>query len=162
MSKAWGVFMGLVVLSAGLVLVPSCNKRPSQTESEGAKAALQAYVTKSFAVKSLEDRGALEDLLTGSARQRMSGWSDEQFMTAFLDKRRKFERLLVKEVKVVSPGEAVITYELTFSDVTDPKAPARETSKKIATLVRDGEAWQIREVKNLKLLIEYENELSLP
>jgi hypothetical protein len=147
-----GVFLGL---GAGL----GCNRGPSS--SDDPKAFLQEYISQSFTVSTLKDREVLAHYLTGPAKNRLVAWSDEQFMDAFIQSKRQFVRLIFTEVKTVSPKEVAITYELTFLD-QGKGHDAKVTNKKLAQLVREQDRWFIAEVRNVKELIEYKNELSLP
>jgi hypothetical protein len=65
------------------------------------------------------------------------------------------------EVRNPSPQDAMITYELTYLDQSKGH-DAKVTHKKTAELSRKDERWLISEVKNLKEMIEYKNEMSLP
>lgn len=125
------------------------------------KQQLTDYIAKSFSVKSEADRKDLAVYLTGDAKRRLLLWSDEQFREAFIDSKRKFIRLAFYDVKTPNKVETNITYELTYQDSNSPKG-AKITNRKLCMLTKEGEAWLIREVKNIKETVEYENEMSLP
>jgi hypothetical protein len=125
------------------------------------KARLTDYINTSFNVKDIKDKEKLVEYLTGSAKNRLVAWSDEQFRQAFVDTKRKFSKLTVKEVKNLSPTETNITYELSYLDQTRG-IDAQVTNKKMSTLTQENGKWYIKEVKNIKEVVEYQNELSLP
>ncbi len=125
------------------------------------KEVLEAYITKSFSIKTPEDKKDLIVFLGGEAKERLTLWSDEQFEEAFIDSKRKFKKLLFKETKKVSEEEVNIIYELSYSDNKDDGS-VNVTYKKLCRLMLEDGAWKIFQVKNIKELIEYENEMSLP
>ncbi len=152
------VMLQMAVLSA------SCTPQPKGADDP--KGRLNDYISHSFAVKSVDDRKALASFLTGDARARIEGWSDEQFRQAFIDSKRQFIKLAFKESKNVSPDEVSITYEITFDTrYNDPQGKptdARITNRKLAQMVRKEGKWYVTDVKNIRELVEYKNELSLP
>jgi hypothetical protein len=154
LSSLLGVFL-LVSLSC----LGGCKRR-ALDENDPAKR-LAAYISASFNIKEARDRDKLTDYLTGSAKSRLSAWSDEQFRQAFVDGKRTFLKLLIRESKQVSPQEMNITYELVYLDQTRG-SDAKVTNKKMSVMVLENGRWFIKEVKNLKELVEYKNELALP
>lgn len=146
----WGA--GLLALSA--VALSACDK--GRFPSSDPRQRLSDYISRSFSVKSEKDREELLGFLSGPSKIRLAAWSDEQFRQAFIDSKRTFGKLVYTEVKNSAPGEAQITYELTFSDQehgTDTKV----TQKRLAHLVQENGVWMIREVRNIKELVEYKN-----
>jgi hypothetical protein len=129
--------------------------------SNDPKQRLKEYISKSFSVRTVQDRAELLTYLTGSAKTRLGAWSDEQFREAFIDSKRQFIKLSFPETKSVSPIEAHITYELTYLDQGKGK-DAKVMNKKLCSLVQQQGQWMITEVRNIKELIEYRNEMSLP
>lgn len=150
----------LILLLSWVFIGVACTtgKTPSQ---EDAKSRLSNYISKTFQVQKIEDRTTLESFLTGEAKQRMVSWDDEQFLRAFLDSKRKFEKLAFKEVQRINDQEVAITYELTYLD-KNAKKDIRMTNKKMAYLTRENDVWYIKDVKNIKLLVEYQDEMTLP
>lgn len=129
------------------------------------KGRLTEYISRSFSIKSPEDRKLLLNYLTGDVKSRLSGWSDDQFREAFIDSKREFIKLAFREVKEISPVEVQITYELTYMDQGKGHEKAREakvTNKKLCQLVYEQGRWYISDVRNIKELVEYKNELALP
>ena len=130
------------------------------------KKRLQDYISESFNIKNTEGRKLLESFLTGEARSRLAAWSDEQFRKAFVDSKRQFVKLVFREVKNVSPHEVHVVYELTYMDQShgDPAKPSdtKVTAKKLCELIQENEKWFIKEVRTIKELVEYKNEMSLP
>ncbi len=148
--------VGLVVL---LALAASCSGRRSGGNDP--KGRLQDYISMSFSVGDVSDRDALGRFLVGPAKIRLAAWSDDQFRAAFLNNKRQFVKLVFSEVRNLSPEQVNVTYELTFLDQTKGY-DAKVTQKKMAQLVLQKDQWLISEVRNLKELIEYKNEMSLP
>jgi hypothetical protein len=161
MFNRWnGSFLGLLLfLSTGLI---SCTSSPEYGSDP--KGRLTEYVSRSFSVKAIEDKKALLAFLTGGVKTRLEGWSDDQFREAFVDSKRKFEKLLIREVKPISKSEVQITYELTFHDLGKGKEnqvhESKVTNKKLCQMVLENDTWYISDVRNIKELIEYQNELS--
>lgn len=127
---------------------------------------LNEYISQSFAVKGPEDRARLAGFLTGDAKTRLESWSDDQFRQAFVESKRQFVKLAFKEQKSVSADEVSVTYELSYHDnhVDAQGKPhdAKITNRKLAQMVRKDGQWLIQEVRNIKELVEYKNEMSLP
>ena len=144
----------------GLCLVQVACTKNSNTPV-GPKDRLAEYVSKSFDVKSIQDRKVLEEYLTGPAKQRLQAWSDDQFEQAFVEVKRKKEKLAFKEIKSVSESEVNITYEVSYTD-KGKEHVALVTNRKVSTLVKEGDLWFIKDVKNLRELVEYQDEMSLP
>jgi hypothetical protein len=160
----WAAGLFLAAISIG---GPGCVKKPEGTDDP--KRRLNEYISESFAVRGAQDRARLSAYLTGDAKTRLQSWSDEQFQQAFVDAKRKFVKLAFKEAKTVSADEVGITYELTYtSDIADPRGKGQEahnakvTNRKLAQMVRRNGQWYISDVRNIKELVEYKNELSLP
>ncbi len=122
---------------------------------------LETYIKVSFGARELDDKKRMEELLTGDTRNRLTAWSDEQFTKAFIDSKKRFLGLKVIESKKVSEDEVALTYELSFQEGVPQKA-ANITQKKLCAVVREGEAWKIKEVRSIRESIEYLNEFSLP
>jgi len=131
---------------------------------DDAKHQLTEYISHSFSVKGPDDRQQLLSYLTGEAKTRLAAWSDEQFRQAFIENKRQFLNLLIREQKTVSPSEFEITYEISYLDRSkgDAKGETKITNKKLAQLHQEGGKWLISDVRNIKDLIEYRNEMSLP
>lgn len=152
---------GIVAVAMTVVLTSIAGCSSSRRTADDPKAFLQDYISQSFAVNQVRDRDVLIRYLTGAAKTRLAAWSDEQFVEAFINSKRQFVKLAFSEVKTQNPREVAITYELTYLDQSKGH-DAKVTHKKFAQLVRSDEKWLISEVRNLKELIEYKNEMSLP
>ncbi len=155
-----GLFFITIALFSHLL---GCTSKPDATSGSAndPKNRLNEYISKSFSVKSLEDRQTLATYLTGEARNRLSAWSDEQFRQAFIESKRQFLKLAFREVKNHSPTEVQITYELSYIDQSKGH-DAKVTNKKFCQMVSENGNWLIRDVQNIKELIEFKDELSLP
>ena len=122
---------------------------------------LESYIQASFNVKDAQDKKKMEDLLTGDTKQRLSVWSDEQFLKAFVETKKKFGSLRILETKKVSDQEVALTYELSFREGEKDNL-AQITQRKLCTLVLLDGGWKIKEVRSQRESIEYLKELSLP
>lgn len=149
---------------AWLAVLGACT--PKQEGQDDPKRRLNEYISQSFAIKAPQDRAQLASYLTGDAKTRLESWSDEQFRQAFMDSKRQFVKLAFKEVKPVSADEVSITYELTYqSNYADAQGKAHDakiTNRKLAQMIHEKNQWFITEVRNIKELVEYKNEMSLP
>jgi hypothetical protein len=122
---------------------------------------LESYIQISFNATGIEDKKKMEDLLTGDTKQRLLLWSDEQFLKAFIESKKKFQSLKVLENKKVNDQEYALTYELSFQDGPPDKA-AQITQRKLCSIVQQDGGWRIKEVRSIRESIEYLKELSLP
>ncbi len=147
------ILLGLLLAGIGCTKAPVLSPEPVDI--------LKAYIDKSFNIRNTEDRKTLEGYLTGDVKKRLEAWSDEQFKKAFVGSKRKFAKMAIKETQSVSPSEVTITYEIAYQDEGEQHR-ARVTNKKMSYLQKMADGWKIREVKNLKELIEYQDEMSLP
>jgi hypothetical protein len=150
-----------VVSVCALLAVFSGSCTRDRDISQDPKRRLTEYISKSFAVSGVGDKKMLESYLTGDARARLAAWSDEQFEAAFIRAKRQFVKLVVRETKKVANEEVNITYELTYLD-QGKGLDVRVTNKKLCTMVLEQGKWLIREVRNVKELIEYRNEMTIP
>lgn len=146
------------IISIVLLALTACT---SDVEDSSPGKALESYVNISFNAKGIEDKAKMEELLTGDTKSRLGSWSAEQFLKSFVESRRKFKSLRILDSKKVSDSETVLTYELAFQEGPTEKLVA-VTQKKICTLVKEGDAWRIKEVRSVRESIEYLNELSFP
>lgn len=154
--------MRLNFKSATLVLVFMClTSCTEKTDDQTPGKTLESYIQASFNVKGVEDKKKMEDLLTGDTKQRLSVWSDEQFLKAFVETKKKFGSLKILENKKVNEQEVALTYELSFREGEKEKL-AQITQRKLCTLVFQDGGWKIKEVRSQRESIEYLQELSLP
>jgi hypothetical protein len=147
----------LKVVLALLMLAGCTSKVDDQTPAK----TLESYIQASFNVQGIQDKVKMENLLTGDTKQRLSVWSDEQFLKAFIETKKKFGTLKILENKKVNEQEVVITYELSFREGEKEKQ-AQITQRKLCTLVLIEGGWKIKEVRSQRESIEYLSELSLP
>jgi hypothetical protein len=152
------IFLGTILLA--------CSCTQFRGEAGDPKKRLTAYISKSFSIKDVEERKELMAYLSGDVKTRLERWSDEQFREAFLELKREFLKLSFKEVKLISPSEAEITYEVSFIEQGNAKNSgkheAKITNKKLCRMIMEKGQWYISEVRNIKELVEYKDELSLP
>jgi hypothetical protein len=146
-----------------VLLMAACTPKPEGQEDP--KRRLNEYISQGFAVRGPEDRGRLLSYLTGEAKTRLQSWSDEQFRAAFIDSKRQFVKLAFKEFKPVSPDEANITYELTYlapyPNGEGETRDAKVVNRKLAQLVRKDGQWLITEVRSIREVVEYKDEMTV-
>jgi hypothetical protein len=142
-----------------LFFIASCTQHAGTKDDP--KGRLTEYISRSFSVKGMDDRQELVAFLTGDAKARLLAWSEDQFRAAFIDSKRQFVKLAISEVKSISQTETSITYELTYIDQAKGK-DAKVTQKKLCQMNNESGKWFISDVKNIKELIEYRNEMALP
>ncbi len=159
MMRVMHRFNRVALLFAVLALAASCTgTKPNPRDP---KRQLSDYISQSFAVRSEDDRATMLGYLTGEAKQRLAAWSGEQFREAFIETKRQFVRLVIQESRANSDEEMNITYELTYLDQAKGH-DAKVTQRKMARMVDEQGKWLVAEVRNLRELVEYKNELSLP
>jgi hypothetical protein len=146
---------------ASLIVMTTTACSPRFDGGNDPKKVIQEYISRSFAVKSTSDRQAMLALLTRDAKNRLSAWSDDQFRDAFMDSKRQFVKLAFTEAKAESPQETSITYELSYIDQAKGH-DAKVTQKKLAQMIKEQGHWMIADVRNIKELVEYRDEMSLP
>lgn len=147
------------VIALMIAVASGCTRKDSSENSPRQR--LADYIGTSFAIKTPEDKQKLIGFLTGNAKIRLSAWSDEQFRSAFVDTKRQFIKLSVREIKEINDHEANITYELTYLD-QGRGSDAKVTHRRLCEMVKEDGQWKIRDVQNLRELIEYKDALSLP
>lgn len=122
---------------------------------------LESYIQTSFGATGVSDKKKMEEMLTGDTQARLASWSDEQFMKAFVESKKKFQGLKILETKKVSEGEVALTYELSYQEGSGD-SEAKVTQRKMGTVVQADGSWKIKEVRSIRESIEYLKELSLP
>jgi hypothetical protein len=149
------------IILSGFGLFSGCTERSAGENSPRQR--LADYISVSFAAKSPSDKEKLVGYLTGNAKARLSAWSEDQFRSAFVDTKRQFIKLTIREIKKINENETNVTYELSYLDQsTDRGGDARVTHKRLAEMVQENKQWYIRDVQNLRELIEYKDALTLP
>jgi hypothetical protein len=136
----------------------SCTQ--TQHQANDPKRRLTEYIEKSFNVRNVDDKQALLSFLSGEAKNRLASWSNDQFREAYIESKRKFDKLVFNEIKQLSAKETAITYVLTYTDKRGNDVQI--TNKKLCKMTLENDKWLISEVRNIKELIEYKNEMSLP
>lgn len=154
LTKNLSAIVGLAVL----MQVGACTKK--ENEATPVKV-LERYIDISFNAKGIEDKRRMEDLLTGDTKTRLVSWSDEQFLKAFVETKRKFGGIKILETKKTSETETALTYELSFQEGEGDKKVGI-SQRKLCVVVFEGGALKIREVRSIRESIEYLKELSLP
>ena len=147
---------GRIFFFTMLALVPAACISPNLETTPGK--VLETYVRISFEATGLQDKMKMEELLTGETRERLHGWSDEEFTKNFLQSGRKFRGLRILDTKRIQEREMALTYELSFDEGPTDRA-ARVTQKKLCTVVKEEQGWRIKEVRSLRESIEFEKGL---
>ena len=158
-SMSFGRSVRRFAAVALLCALSACNSREASENSPRQR--LADYISVSFAAKGASDKDKLLAYLSGNAKTRLSAWSPEQFQSAFLDSKRQFVKLTIRDQKKINDNETNVTYELSYIDQGRGN-DARVTHKRLAEMVRENGQWYIRDVQNLRELIEYKDALSLP
>ncbi len=148
----------MLICGVSLAALFACTPK---VEDQTPAKTLESYIEASFNVKGIEDKAKMENLLTGDTKQRLSVWSDEQFLKAFVETKKKFGSLRILENKKVNDQEVALTYELSFREGEKDKL-AQITQRKLCTMVFLDGGWRIKEVRSQRESIEYLSELSLP
>ena len=147
-----------LIAAAMLLTLTACTRE--QKNENDPKQRLTDYISTSFSIHDVSDRQKLEAYLTGGAKNRLIAWSEEQFRQAFVDNKREKVKLSIREVKPVNDKRTNIVYELTYID--QGRGPdAKVTTKRMCEMSLEDGKWFISEVKNIKELIEYKNEISI-
>jgi hypothetical protein len=149
-------------LMAGSMVLGSTACEMRSASQKEPKEVIQRYIAASFNARSFSDKGKLTPLLTGEVKERLVNLEEESFKKRFLDPNRKFIRLRFREIQEVSPGLLNLTYEITYSETRKNGYEATVTNRKLAELVLIDEKWFIQDVKSLRQLIEFEDELAFP
>lgn len=149
-----------LALAACMAILQGCSG--SNDLSGSPERRLTEYISLSFSVDGTDDRPKLERYLTGEALERFRSWSEEEFKTALVASKREFGKISFQETKRISDSEVNLTYVLTYFDRSKGEG-AKVTNKKLCHMVRGEDGyWYIRDVRNIKEMIEYRNEMSLP
>lgn len=146
-----------VVLTLGLGFA-GCTR---QAADESPAKVLENYIKISFNATSIEDKTKMEELLTGDSKTRLASWSDEQFLRAFVEAKRKFSNLRILENKKITDQEYALTYELSYEEGV-PEKKSQISQRKLCTVVEVDGLWKIKEVRSIRESIEFLKELSLP
>lgn len=154
-----------ILAVAALASVMACtggNKGGLETPQK----VLSEYVSRSFAVKAPVEKSKLLELTTGEVKNAIERLDEAAFRSYFIDSKREFLGLKVKDERNVGADQYSITYELSYMSRSSLVAPGSEpsvdrvTNKKHALFVNQNGKWLISEVKSLKTLIEHQNEMS--
>src|SRR5689334_15826726 len=95
-NRVWAAAIHLAVL---LILIVCSSCTGSKFKDGDPKGRLADYISLSFSIKSTDDKAKLMSFLTGDVKSRFAGWSEDQFREAFLDSKREFLKLLLREMK---------------------------------------------------------------
>lgn len=142
------------------IMVALAGCTGGQEKAADPKKRLNEYISRSFSVKSVQEREELMGYLTGQAKTRLAAWSEDQFRQAFMDSKRTFVRLAFTEVKSRGPAEVDIGYELSYIDQARG-LDAKVTNKKLCQMVQENGRWYIRDVRNIKELVEYKEGMDI-
>lgn len=140
------------------VMISGCTL--GKEGSNDPKKRLNEYISRSFSVKSVQEREEMMGYLSGQAKTRLAAWSEDQFRQAFIDSKRTFVKLAFTEMKSRGPSETDITYELSYIDQARGQ-DAKVTNKKLCQMVLENGRWYIRDVRNIKELVEYKDGMDI-
>lgn len=125
------------------------------------KEVLKDYISKTFSLTNPEEKNDLAQFLTGESKSMLLAMSSSDFKHDFIDSKRQFVKLFFRDMKKISNSEVSISYELIYIDQARGK-DAKVTNKKLASMIFEDNKWLIKGVTNVKELIEYNDELTLP
>lgn len=152
--------MSIRVLAVVSILglgVGSCNF--GKKDDAGPQKTLSDYVSRSFAMKDFADRTRLLELTTGEVKETLEKLDEAAFKNYFVDSRREFLSLKIRDERQVDTDHYSITYELAYVTKRDENVD-RVTNKKHAVFLNQDGKWRISTVQNLKTFIEHQNEMS--
>jgi len=158
------MFKGALFALLGVILIAACtNPVPRVGEP---KQRLIEYIGRTFAVRSESDRETLLRYLTGDVKVRLQGWGKDQFRDAFIEKKRDLLKMTIREMKQISDHEVEIIYELKYNEwgskVAGHVNRATVTNKKLCQMVLVQGQWMISDVRSIKELLEFNDELAIP
>lgn len=146
-----------------LIFLVGCTK----TTQESPQKVLTTYVSSSFAINSISDKNKLIGLTTGEVREALEKLDEDSFKNYFIDSKKEFLSLKIKDERKLSDVRYSITYEITYisksslpSALGGGQTTDKVTNKKHALFTNQAGRWFISEVKNLKTFIEHQNELT--
>ncbi|MEW6055867.1 MAG: hypothetical protein AB1540_04560 [Bdellovibrionota bacterium] len=145
---------------AVLILVGAIGCSTKSQMKDSPQKTLSDYVSRSFAIKNPEEKRTLLEFTTGKVKSTLEKLDDGSFKAHFIDKKREFISLKVKDERALGEGKFSVTYELTYLTKSS-ESENKITNKKHAVFVKEDGKWLISEVQNLKTFIEHENEMSL-
>ena len=143
----------LIVIFATLLVI-SCTRK---TLDKSPQNTLSDYVTQTFAIQSSSDKQKLLEFTTGEVRKTLDNLDSNEFVRNFIEQKKQFISLKIKEERRLSENRRSITYEISYLNQI---SNARITIKKLALFEKQGEKWLVSEVKNVKTFIDHQNELS--
>jgi hypothetical protein len=148
------VALGIILLG----LISGCSKT---TNKNSPQSTLSEYVARTFAIKSSSDKLQLTELTTGQVRELLEKVTDDEFKNNFLEHKKQFVSLKIRDERKVGDDKYSITYELTYKEGSTPDSSGTVTTKKHALFHKEGDRWLIAEVRNIKTFIEHQNEMSI-
>lgn len=144
-------------LLAIIVVAAGCSKSVDKASPQGT---LSDYVSRSFGAKSAGDKSRLIELTTGQVRDALQELDEAAFKASFIDTKKEFVSLKIRDERKLEENKYSITYELTYTHASGDSKD-KITNKKHAIFVNDGGKWLITEVRNLKTFIEHQSEMSI-
>ena len=151
--------VSLILSMLGVVVFGSSCTSNKVTGTNTPQKVLSDYVARSFSVQGVPEKPKLLELATGEVKETLEKMSDAEFRAYFVDSKREFTGLKVRDERKISEDRYSITYELSFNSKT-AESFDKITNKKSALFVQKDSKWLISEVKNIKTLIEHQNEFS--
>lgn len=146
-----------LTLIAMIAMATGCTKSSDKISPQGT---LSDYVSRSFGLKSPGDKSRLLELTTGQVRTALEGLDDASFKASFIDTKKEFVSLKIRDERKLAEDQYSITYEVTYKH-SSGDSKDKITNKKHALFVNEGGKWLITEVRNLKTFIEHQNEMSI-
>lgn len=154
------MFRKLSIMLALLVAF-GCTKHDDKASPQ---TTLSDYVSRSFGMKAPGDKTRLMELTTGQVKDTLEKMDDASFRQNFVEAKKEFVALKIRDERKLSDTKYSITYELTYQTTKpSPEGELKDkvTNKKHALFVNEGGKWLISEVHNIKTFIEHQNELHI-
>ncbi|MGE4232316.1 MAG: hypothetical protein AB7F43_03215 [Bacteriovoracia bacterium] len=150
--KRWAYFGSFLVV----LCISGCHKKNQTALPQNI---LQEYISRSFSMHSTDEKTKLIELATGEVKEALEKIEPSEFRKIFLDSKKEFVSLKIRDERPISEEKYSITYELTYLNKKD-SAEDRVTNKKHAIFLKDKELWKIAEVQTIKTTIEHQKDVS--
>lgn len=147
----------LVMVGAIALFAAGCTR--SGIDKDSPEKTLSDYIGRSFTLTNFDEKEKLQELTTGEVKDTLDKLDADSFKRHFVDSKRKFVSLKIKDERKLDDDRYSITYELTYTSKSG-ESDDKVTNKKHAVFARQDGKWLISEVRNIKTYIEHQNELS--
>jgi hypothetical protein len=140
-----------------ILCASACTTR--HYEQNSPQGVLSEYISRSFSVSGTADKAKLIEMTTAEVKNALEKLDDESFKKYFLQEKKQFLSMKIKDERKITDEKYSITYELTYLN-TSSISKDKVTNKKHALFEKNSGKWLISEVRNIKTSIEHQNDLS--